>query len=344
MKPFVTVIVAIFNAEKWLPRCLRSILAQSLENVEIMLIDDGSTDSSARICDEFASKDKRIKVYHRQNAGVSATRQFGIDHATGDYLIYLDSDDFVDPSIYEKMYRAAEEKNADLVVCDWFSVYGDTMYSESLRVKKWDSEHLLYALIQDQPTYQTIFLFRRSLFDSLSVGFPRERVMYGEDTIMLISLLSASISSGHDMIIIHVPESLYYYDRIINPGSLMKLSKEEMNRTRLEMWAEIGRSLQSPRLKRALNNRLVNHLFISIWNRHYPDGYYQTQFSPLLPDIKKFASPGIKKLFVSCALMGKASSIMRHKALAFPIVIQERWEQKKKTRHSLPVQKELIQL
>ena len=90
MKPFVTVIVAIFNAEKWLPRCLRSILAQSLENVEIMLIDDGSTDSSARICDEFASKDKRIKVYHRQNAGVSATRQFGIDHATGDYLIYLD--------------------------------------------------------------------------------------------------------------------------------------------------------------------------------------------------------------------------------------------------------------
>lgn len=344
MKPLVTIIVAIYNAEKWLPRCLRSILAQTLENVEVLLINDGSTDSSAGICDDFAAKDQRIKVYHRQNSGVSATRQFGIDHATGDYLIYLDSDDFVDPSIYEKMYRAAERENADLVVCDWFSVYGDTMYAESLLVKGWDCKHLLYALIQDQPTYQTIFLFRRTLFDTLSVGFPNERVTYGEDTIMLIDLLSASISSGLDLIILHIPEPLYYYDRVINPGSLMKLSKEEMNRTRLEMWTDIGRKLSSPQMKRALNNRLVSHLFISVWNHHYPDDYYVTHYSPLLPDIKQFASPGIKKFFVCRALNGQASYIMKHKAFAFPIVIQERWGQRKKTRNALPVQKELVQL
>lgn len=344
MKPFVSIIVAVYNAEKWLPRCLRSILAQSLENVEILLIDDGSTDSSSGICDRFALKDQRIKVFHRQNKGVSATRQFGIDNAKGDYLIYLDSDDFVDSSIYQKMYEAAIEKDADIVVCDWFSVYGDIMYAEYLRVKKWDCESLLFALIQDQPTYQTIFLFKRTLFEKLSVGFPRNRVMYGEDTIMLIDLLSASISSGIGISIIHVPEPLYYYDRTINPGSLMKLSKEEMNQTRLEMWMNIGTKLTLTTMKKALNNRLVDYLFISVWNRYHPDDYYMEQYSPLLPDIRKFASPSIKKHFVCRALTGQASSILKHKLIAFPIVLRERWEQRSKERTVLPVPKELVQL
>ena len=95
MEPHVSVIVAVFNAEKWLPRCLDSLVSQTLESLEILLIDDGSTDSSGHICEEYARKDCRIRVIHQTNKGVSATRQVGITHSTGDYFIFLDADDYV---------------------------------------------------------------------------------------------------------------------------------------------------------------------------------------------------------------------------------------------------------
>ena len=139
----------------------------------------GSTDSCPAICDEYAAIAPQIRVFHRQNAGVSATRQFGIDQAKGEYLSFLDSDDYVDPQAYEKMYRSAKKEDADLVICDWYSVYGNVMYPESLKLKTWDKEHLLHALVLDQPAYQWAFLFRRSLFQNLSVGFPMERISFG---------------------------------------------------------------------------------------------------------------------------------------------------------------------
>ena len=344
MKPAVSVIVAVYNAEKWLRRCVKSALAQTLKNIEILLIDDGSTDASSAICDEFATADPRVKVFHHENQGVSITRQFGIDHAEGDYLIYLDSDDFVAPSIYEKMYAGAKESDADIVICDWYSVYGDTMYPEEVKVKKWDSEHLLYALIQDQPTYQTIFLCRRALFDRLGIGFPQKRVSYGEDTMLMVSLLNAGITSESGLRLYHVPEPLYYYDRTINPGSLMKLTKKDMTVTRLNLWSAIGSGLQSGSLKKALYNRLVYYLFSSVLNNYFCADELQNRYASWLPDINRYASDGIKKRIVCRTLDGRITLPLKSKWMAAPIILQEKWAQYCRQFKALPVPSELAAL
>lgn len=344
MKPQVSVIIAIYNAEKWLRRCIRSAVAQNLKDIEILLIDDGSTDGSAAICDEFAAADTRIRVFHNQNQGVSITRQFGIDHAEGEYLIYLDSDDFVSPDIYEKMYSSAKECNADIAVCDWYSVYGDQMYPESVKVKRWNLEHLLYALIQDQPTYQTIFLIRRSLFDQLAVRFPDKRVSYGEDTIVIISLLNRGFESGNGLTICHVPGPLYYYDRTINPGSLMKLSRKEMTATRLKLWSEIGNGLHSDLMKKALYNRLVYYLYSSVLNGFFTPDEFQRDYSAWLPDIRRYASGGIKKRIVCHYLKGEPAFSPKSKWMALPVILQEKWAQYFRKFKSAPVPSDLAAL
>lgn len=344
MKPKLSVIIAIYNAEKWLRRCIRSAMAQSFKDIEILLIDDGSSDGSAAICDEFAAIDTRIRVFHNQNQGVSITRQFGIDHAEGEYLVYLDSDDFVSPDIYEKMYSSALESDADIVACDWYSVYGDHMYPESVMVKRWDQKHLLYALIQDQPTYQTIFLFRRNLFDRLAVRFPDKRVSYGEDTIVIISLLNTGFESEKGLTICHVPEPLYYYDRTINPGSLMKLSRKEMTATRLELWSKIGNGLHTDLMKKALHNRLVYYLFSSILNSFFTPDEFQKEYSAWLPDIRRYASNGIKKRIVCRYLEGKQAFSPKSKWMALPIILQEKWAQYLRKFKRVPVPSDLAAL
>ena len=104
INPKVSVIVAVYNAEKTLRRCLDSLVNQELNDIEIIIIDDGSTDGSGAICDEYAAKDARIKVIHKDNEGVSATKQRGLDMAVGEFFIYLDSDDYMDKSAYRKLY------------------------------------------------------------------------------------------------------------------------------------------------------------------------------------------------------------------------------------------------
>ena len=96
MKDLISVIVPVYNVEKYLNKCLDSIISQTYTNLEIILIDDGSTDNCGKICDEYASKDKRIKVIHKENAGVSSARNYGIQCATGDWIMFVDSDDWIE--------------------------------------------------------------------------------------------------------------------------------------------------------------------------------------------------------------------------------------------------------
>ena len=345
MKPLVSIIIAVYNSEIWLPRCLRSAISQTLEHIEIILIDDGSTDDSLSICNEFAVNDPRIRVFHQQNCGICATRQFGLDHAQGEYLIFLDSDDFVSPTIYEKLYSKAKECNADIAACDWYSVYGSSMYREGIKIQKWDSRHLLHALVQDQPTYPTVYLCRRSIFERLSVGFPNKKVSYGEDTMMMVALLNAGITSGNDeLTLCHVSEPLYYYDRTINPGSLMKMSRKEMTFTRLNLWSEIGAEIHSDTTKKALYNRLVYYLFASVLNNFYSADEFQEQYASWLPDIKQYASGGIKKRIVCQAIEGKISIPLKSKCMVIPILLQEKWVQFYRKYKALPVPSELAAL
>ena len=111
----ISVIVPVYNVEEYLPRCVDSILAQSYENLEIILVDDGTKDNCDKICDEYAEKDPRIKVIHKENGGLSSARNAGIDVAKGEYLGFVDSDDWIEPEMYEAMLSLAKKYDVRLV-------------------------------------------------------------------------------------------------------------------------------------------------------------------------------------------------------------------------------------
>ncbi len=125
MIPKVSVIVPIYKAQDFLSKCVDSVLLQDEESLELVLVDDGSPDHSGKICDAYAGKDHRVKVIHQGNAGVSAARNAGIQAAEGRYIGFVDSDDWIDPDMFSRMLKVAEETKADVVMCDATTVYSD---------------------------------------------------------------------------------------------------------------------------------------------------------------------------------------------------------------------------
>lgn len=125
MNPLVSIIVPVYNVEEFLKECVDSIVSQSYSNLEIILVDDGSTDKSGAMCDEFAAADSRIKVIHKKNGGLSAARNSGTDIATGDYYYYIDSDDYILKETVEELVNKALETDADIVFFDAFCFYED---------------------------------------------------------------------------------------------------------------------------------------------------------------------------------------------------------------------------
>lgn len=121
----ISVIVPVYNSEAYIRRCVDSIINQTLDNIEIILIDDGSTDKSGEICDLYATIDNRVKVIHQKNAGVSAARNVGIDVAVGEYIGFVDSDDWIELNMYEKLLCEAKKSCSDVVMCDVATVFAN---------------------------------------------------------------------------------------------------------------------------------------------------------------------------------------------------------------------------
>lgn len=122
-KELISVIVPVYNVEKYLKKCVDSIVNQTYKNLEIILVDDGATDNSGKICDELVELDNRIKVYHKKNGGLSDARNYGVERATGDYIGFVDSDDYIDAEMYEKLYEAIKKENVDVAECNLKIVY-----------------------------------------------------------------------------------------------------------------------------------------------------------------------------------------------------------------------------
>ena len=125
MSGVISVIIPVYKAEEYLERCVDSVLAQTYSNLEIILVDDGSPDNSGQICDRYAEKDSRVKVIHKKNGGVSSARNAGLDVATGEFVAFVDSDDFIAPDMYEKL-MVSLSSGSDLSMCDFM------MYSKHI--------------------------------------------------------------------------------------------------------------------------------------------------------------------------------------------------------------------
>lgn len=145
----ISVIVPIYNIEKFIPRCLDSILSQTYRNLEIILVDDGSTDGSGEIVDQYAKKDGRIKVIHQVNSGVSVARNRGLDHATGDYIGFVDGDDYIEPDMYEILMQIINEHHVDIAHCGYQMIYPsrvDYYYNSGEKIKLSHDEGLFELL------------------------------------------------------------------------------------------------------------------------------------------------------------------------------------------------------
>lgn len=210
----ITVIIPVYNVEKYISKCLETILKQTYKNIEIILIDDGTKDNSGVICDDYAKKDSRIKVIHQENQGLSGARNTGLKKATGDYIFFLDSDDFVDEKMLEEMLLALKKNNADIVECGTIYCKEDETYikeNTKNEAKVYKNEYQIKELISSGDITTTSWgkLYKRNLFKDFE--FPLGK--YHEDLFTTYKLLHISKK------IVILDKGFYYY-RQVN-GSIM---------------------------------------------------------------------------------------------------------------------------
>jgi glycosyltransferase involved in cell wall biosynthesis len=215
--PKISIIVPIYKVESYLRQCIDSIITQIYTNLEIILVNDGSPDNCGAICDEYAKKDKRIKVLHKKNGGVSSARNAGLNVASGEYLAFVDSDDWIESDMVEVLYQAIKISNADISCCNYYLAY-----TNSNKVLNDTNETLIFN--REQAIKQTLLnkyifcsvwgkLFKKNLFDT--VRFPLS-ISYGEDAAVMIDILSVI----EHVASINIPK--YYYRQ--RKGSLIHIT------------------------------------------------------------------------------------------------------------------------
>ncbi len=155
MNELISVVIPVYNVENYLRRCIKSVLRQSYDKIEIILVDDGSTDNSGKICDEFEKIDSRIKVYHKTNGGLSDARNYGLKYVEGSWITFIDSDDYIDKKYIEKLYSIAVNNNAEISICDPVHVFGESQaeFEDSKMVRIYDRIEAIKTM-----WYQTSFL------------------------------------------------------------------------------------------------------------------------------------------------------------------------------------------
>ena len=160
MNPLISVIIPIYNVEKYLARCVDSIVNQTYKNLEIILVDDGSPDRCPQMCDDYAKKDSRIKVVHKKNGGLSNARNAGMAVATGEYISFIDSDDYVSDDFFECLLDVMNKENSDIAECSVVKFYEDNRFdefSDDLSVKTYDTQDAMSALIAENPFHQHVW-------------------------------------------------------------------------------------------------------------------------------------------------------------------------------------------
>lgn len=224
----VSIIVPIYNVEKYLRKCVDSLLKQSYSNIEILLIDDGSTDNSGRISDEYSNYNN-VRVYHKENGGLSDARNFGIEHSKGEFLAFVDSDDYVTEDYILRMLDKIQKTDVDIVACSYYDIsedgqiLGKIQSTDRILNEKnfWDD---IYINIKATPAYGVAWnkLYKRNVFENLRY---RKGILNEDDDIIYDVIHGRNIFMMDDL--------LYYYRQ--RQGSIMDQMKKTFNIERIEL-------------------------------------------------------------------------------------------------------------
>lgn len=214
-KETISVIVPVYNVAPYLKRCIDSILKQTHTDFELLLINDGSTDGSVSICQEYVEKDSRIHLYHQNNQGVSAARNLGIDKANGNYITFIDSDDFVEDIYLEKLYKALKDNGSDISAVNFssfneerqsflFFITSENYFEKNYKRQEWlDQENMARHNLYMAFTFSPLKLFKKELFEG--IRFPLGRLREDDATIYKLYLKADQIT--------FVNAGLYYYSQ-----------------------------------------------------------------------------------------------------------------------------------
>ena len=256
MKPKVSIIVPVYNTEKYLKRCLDSIVKQTLKEIEIILVDDGSKEACAFLCDELSTTDSRIKVIHKENGGLGFARNTGIEHSTGEYIGFVDSDDYIEPFMYEKLYSAAIKYNADLVLSGICFVGGNTFsqsdeylpksyFDKDTIFENSEIKNLLLGVIgalpnePDDSRYGVSVcknIFKNTLLKEEKIEFLSERKILSEDTLFMVNYIK------HTACAVGISGAYYCYCR--NEDSLSKSYNSQRFEKSMIFLKELERQIQ----------------------------------------------------------------------------------------------------
>ena len=211
----ISVIVPVYNVEKYLNKCVESIINQSYKNLQIILIDDGSKDKSGKICDEYAKKDKRIEVTQKENAGVSAARNAGVEKAKGEWITFVDADDWIEKGLCSILYIKARQNDCEIAMCGYSRVVGSSSEVINLKEKETilNSKEYLIAALNPQTGvgFCHTKLIKKTVINEIRF---QEKLKVGEDAIYN-EMIAKNITKA-----IYVKEPLYNYR--INMNSVVK--------------------------------------------------------------------------------------------------------------------------
>jgi glycosyltransferase involved in cell wall biosynthesis len=244
----ISVVVAVYQAEKYIKRCLDSIIAQTFKDFEVLLIDDGSLDSSGMICDGYAARDSRFRVIHKQNEGVSSARQTGLNAAKGKYIIHADPDDWAEPDWLQKMYEKIEKETADIVICDFERIYKDKKVHYVQKPRSLDNDDIIADMLEEK-IWGSCWnkMIKRDIFKQYNVSF-NPRMTIWEDIYVMCLLIARGAK------ITYLPVILYHYDSVINKKSIVR-------------FISISNTIQSLMI-------FINDLYPILSSHEFDDGWY----------------------------------------------------------------------
>lgn len=291
----VSIILPIYNVEKYLNRCMDSLLNQTLKDIEIIMVDDGSPDNCPKMCDEYAKKDNRVKVVHKENGGLGYARNSGLDVATGEYVAFVDSDDYVDSSMYETLWNEACASNADVVFCGFKTEQRNGIWKDSDEVSsrtEWKNEEVRSFMldmiacapyVKEERKFQMSVwhsIYRRSIIEDKNIRFHSEREVASEDIPFQVDFLTKAKK------VVYLPQTFYFY--CLNGTSLTATFKPE----KYERFKALYRLLNS-QLSGMDETQLRADRFFIGYVRSYLLHLYATNFADKIQQVRNICNDDI---------------------------------------------------